>query len=157
MIIRDWRYGEEETLWHLFHDTVHTVNGRDYAPDQLAAWAPDVPDMFRWTQRIQAIRPFVVEDDGSIIGYSDVQDDGLVDHFYVAAHRQGQGIGRRLMVEIHRRAKQQGVSRLYSHVSMTARPFFEKMGFRVQKAQDVILKGIVLRNYLMTKTLVGEK
>ena len=32
-------------LAQLFYDTVHTVNARDYTPEQLQAWAPGLPDL----------------------------------------------------------------------------------------------------------------
>ena len=35
-------------LARLFYDTVHTVNARDYTPEQLEAWAPAPPDPELW-------------------------------------------------------------------------------------------------------------
>ena len=42
---------------------------------------------------------------------------------------------------------------LYSEVSITARPFFERMGFKVIKHQEVEVKGQHLTNYVMKKYL----
>ncbi|MGL5364343.1 MAG: GNAT family N-acetyltransferase, partial [Plesiomonas shigelloides] len=39
----------------------------------------------------------------------------------------------------------------YSHVSITAKPFFERFGFRVVKKQQVAINGQVLTNFLMEK------
>ena len=52
MQIRLRRYRPEDCplLGQLFYDTVHTVNAVDYTPEQLAAWAPELPDMEQWNR-----------------------------------------------------------------------------------------------------------
>lgn len=43
----------------------------------------------------------------------------------------------------------QGIENLYANVSITARPFFERMGFSVLEEQHVNVRGQVLKNYRM--------
>ena len=38
-----------------------------------------------------------------------------------------------------------------THASITAKPFFQKRGYRVVKEQKVIRQGIALTNYVMEK------
>ena len=38
----------------LFYDTVHTVNARDYTPEQLAVWAAGQVDLAAWNQSFLA-------------------------------------------------------------------------------------------------------
>lgn len=38
-----------------------------------------------------------------------------------------------------------------THVSITAKPFFEKRGYQVVKMQQVERQGILLTNYIMRK------
>jgi len=153
MEVRPAKPEEYPELWQLFHDTVHQVNRRDYSTRQLAAWAPDEVDLSKWSQRMEAIEPFVVTIDQTIVGFSDVQPDGLVDMFFVHHDWQRRGIGRRLFLEIHRRAETMQLRELHSHVSITARPFFESQGFEVVTPQEVTTNGVVLHNFLMRKTL----
>jgi len=40
-------------------------------------------------------------------------------------------------------------------ISLTARPFFERMGFGVIREQDVELRGVLFRNYAMQKIVGG--
>ena len=42
--IRNYASEDCLILARLFYDTVHTVNARDYTPEQLEAWAPAPPD-----------------------------------------------------------------------------------------------------------------
>ena len=49
---------------------------------------------------------------------------------------------------------QRGITRFYSHVSITAKPFFEHFEFRVVKEQQVAINGQVLTNFLMERRTV---
>ena len=55
------------------------------------------------------------------------------------------------MEEIFIRAKKNNIKRIFVDVSITAKPFFEKMGFSVLREQIIIRKGVELKNYPMEK------
>ncbi len=46
---------------------------------------------------------------------------------------------------------QQGICRFYSEVSITARPFYERLGFKVVQEQTVEVRGQTLNNFVMEK------
>jgi putative acetyltransferase len=98
---RDFRLGDEMALYAVFDSAVHQLASRDYTPEQINAWAPRTIDREAWVHRMQAIRPFVMEHSGHIVGYADVQSSGYVDHFYVSGTYARQGIGTKLMSRIH--------------------------------------------------------
>ena len=58
-----------------------------------------------------------------------------------------------MLIFLEEKAKQSGVSQIETHASITARPFFEKYGFRVIYPQTVERKGQTLTNYVMRKKL----
>ncbi|MDZ4722114.1 MAG: GNAT family N-acetyltransferase [Roseiflexaceae bacterium] len=151
MQIRKYRPGEELALWELFHSTIHHVNIADYSIEQVNAWAPDQVDTERWRERIAGINPFVVEHEGQIIGYADIQPSGYIDHFYVHYQWQRRGVGTLLMQQIHAVAEQNQITRLFSQVSITARPFFEAWGFSVEAEQVVQARGVTMTNFRMSK------
>lgn len=153
MTVRRWRPGEEHELWLLFHNTIRQVNTRDYTEEQVRVWAPDTVDPKKWRQRIEGINPFVCVESGALIGYSDVQASGLIDHFFVHHLWQRRGVGARLMEAIHEEAARLGLEQLHSHVSLTAKPFYEAHGFRVEREQLVEDGGLTFRNCLMQKRL----
>jgi len=86
-----------------------------------------------------------------IVGYADVQADGYIDHFYCHWQYQGIGIGKRLMETIFLTGRSQDVERFYSHVSITAKSFFEHMGFKSLTEQQVEVSDQLLTNYIMEK------
>jgi putative acetyltransferase len=153
MLVRDFRSGDEAALQGVFYSAIHSLAAKDYTPEQIAAWAPAQPDLDRWTARMRGIRPFVVEESGRIVGYADLQSDGYIDHFFVSGDRARRGVGRVLMNRIHERAKELGLGALFSDVSRTAQPFFERFGFHVLEHRVVVIGGVQLANARMTKTL----
>lgn len=153
MIIREFREQDAPILWALFYNTIRNINLRDYTEQQVKAWAPDEFDAQLWLKKMTAIQPFVVELDGVIVGYSDVQPSGLVDHFFCHHEYQGQGVGRALMTHVIKQAEAKGLDRIYSEVSITARPFYEHMGFTVVNEQQIEVRGATLTNYVMERHL----
>lgn len=153
MIIRDFRVGDEMALHAVFHSAIHQTASRDYSHEQIDAWAPESFDREVWTQRMRAIRPFVVEDAGEIVAYADVQPNGYIDHFYVSGSRGRQGIGSLLMRRIHDAARAQAMGELTSNVSRTAQPLFERFGFVVVEHRSPLTRGVVVPNAFMRKSL----
>ena len=151
--IRPYHAIDADALWPLFFNTVRLVNVRDYSKEQVEAWAPECFDLSVWRNKMKDLQPFVAEWDGVIVGYCDLQPDGLIDHFFCHHAYQGQGIGRILMNHILALANERDVSRLYSHVSITARPFFERFGFLVVNEQRISVRGQELINFVMERRL----
>jgi putative acetyltransferase len=149
--IRPYQANDAEALWHLFFNTVRVVNARDYSQAQIEAWAPESFDMSVWQNKMTDLQPLVAELDDVIVGYCDLQPDGLIDHFFCHHEYQGQGIGRVLMNYILCLADERDVSRLYAHVSITARPFFERFGFLLANEQKISVRGQELTNYVMER------
>ena len=151
--VRAFRDDDPPALWEVFHSAIHGTASADYTQEQVDAWSPAEVDQARWAARMREIAPFVAEEDDQIIGYADVQADGYIDHFFVATSAARRGVGSALMRQIHASAVERGIGSLYSNVSITARPFFEKWGFVVESEQRPIARGVTMTNFLMRKAL----
>ena len=147
MEIREYRPEDCEAITRLFYDTVHTVNRRDYAPAQLDAWADGSPDLDAWNRSLQEHFSLVALEGEELVGFADMADDGYLDRLYVHKDYQGQGIATALC----KRLEQTVAGTIVTHASITARPFFEKRGYRVVKEQQVERRGIRLTNFVMEK------
>ena len=75
---------------------------------------------------------------------------------FVDPAHQGRGVARMLLAYIETRAQDQGIGRLFTEASITARPFFEKCGFDLIAEQEVLLRGQTFTNFRMVKTLNSE-
>jgi putative acetyltransferase len=153
MIIREYQPEDATHLWDLFFNTVRNVNIQHYSQVQVEAWAPSEFSMEVWQNKMDKIHPFVVELEGVVVGYTDLQESGLIDHFFCHHEYQGRGVGRQLMSHVLNLAKQQGLKRVFSEVSITARPFYEHFGFSVVNEQTIEVRGQTMNNFVMEKLL----
>lgn len=148
MILRAFQQRDAEEMAELFYDTVHTVNARDYGREQLDAWATGHVDGLAWARSFQEHDTRVAEEDGRIIGFADMDDAGYLDRLYVHRDYQGRGVAKALCDALE--SAHRGVP-FTTHASITARPFFEKRGYRVVKEQQVERRGVLLTNFVMEK------
>ncbi|MBX2849362.1 MAG: GNAT family N-acetyltransferase [Acidiferrobacterales bacterium] len=125
------------------------ICSKDYTKQQIEAWAPDDYDKSAVQSKFDQLNPFVAKIKSNIVGYADLQSDGLIDHFFVHGEYQSKGIGELLMQSILKKGKDK--QQLYSHVSMTAKPFFENYGFSLKEVQEVEIRGCKMNNNLMCR------
>jgi putative acetyltransferase len=156
-ILRPFRTGDEATLLAVFRSSVHGLACRDYNAEQIAAWAPDSLDAADWAQRMQQRQPWVMELNGSLLAYADLQADGHIDHFFVAAPSARQGVGTLLMTRLHESAHQRGITRLWADVSRTAQPFFSQFGFVITEQRCPVVRGVAVPNARMEKCLPAAR
>lgn len=147
MFIRKYQPADCKELTELFYNTVHTVNAKDYTKEQLNAWAAGQADLEKWNQSLQEHFAIVVTDNGMIMGFGDIDRTGYLDRLYVHADYQRKGIATMICEQL-----EQAVSgNITTHASITARPFFEKRGFKVIKEQKIEKHGVFLTNFVMEK------
>ncbi len=147
MIIREYQPSDCRELAELFYHTVHTVNAKDYTKEQLDAWATGHVDLEKWNTSFQEHYSIVALDDNTIIGFGDMDQTGYLDRLYVHADYQG----RRIATALCDQLEQTVPGKIVTHASITAKPFFEKRGYRVIKEQQVERQGVFLTNFVMEK------
>ena len=150
-MVREYRPDDLEAVVMLFRRSVREVASRDYQPAQISAWAPEAPDLEAWARRLRTGGVFVYERDDQIAGFARVDVTGCVDLLYVHPEVQRQGVARALFDRVISWAVSRGIRHLRSEVSITARPFFEGMGFCVVREQVVERRGISLKNFRMER------
>lgn len=145
--IRQYQPSDCIELTKLFYNTVHTVNAKDYAKEQLDVWATGQVDLEKWNQSLQEHFSVVAVEGEMIAGFGDIDKTGYLDRLYVHADYQGKGIATAICNQLEQAVQ----GSIYTHASITARPFFEKRGYKVIRKQQVERQGIVLINYVMEK------
>jgi putative acetyltransferase len=149
MHIRPFRIGDEPALHQVFLSAIHHIASKDYSPEQIQAWAPASLDQEVWITRMRGMSPFVVEREGRIVAYADLQPSGYIDHFFVSAAVARTGVGTMLMNHLQSVASAKGIPTLTSDVSRTAQPFFAKFGFVVVEQRTPAIRGVVVPNAFM--------
>ena len=147
MELRAYQSSDCGEMAALFYETVHTINAADYTTEQLRAWATGEVDLAAWDRSFQEHDTVVAVEDGIIVGFGDMDASGYLDRLYVHRAYQGQGIASAICDRLEGRIP----GKIVTHASLTARPFFEKRGYRVVREQQVERRGAWLTNYVMVK------
>ena len=148
-VLRPYRSEDCPVLAELFYQTVHGVCHRDYAPDQLDAWADGQVDLAAWDISFQAHTTLVAEWDGVIAGFADLRQDGYLDRLYVHRDYQGRGIATTLLDALP--------GATLTHASLTARPFLERRGWQAVREQQVERHGVKLTNFVMMRRVADAR
>lgn len=146
MIIRKYKSSDCKELIELFYNTVHTINAKDYTEEQLIVWTGNM-NLQEWDKSLQEHYTVIAVENEKVIGFGDIDRTGYLDRLYVHKDFQRKGIA----TAICNKLEQSINNSITTHASITAKPFFEKRGYRVLREQQVVRKGILLTNYVMEK------
>ena len=153
MTLRIYQSEDCKEIVELFYNTVHAINRRDYDPAQLDVWAPKEIDFSTWDKSLLQHYSIVCEKEGMIIGFGDIDNLGYLDRLYVHKDYQECGVASRIVNELENHSKKNHIKCVTTDASITAKPFFEKRGYKVIQEQVVERKGQFLTNFKMKKIL----
>ena len=144
MKIREYADADFEAVERIFYDTIHAVNAKDYSREQLFAWANNVDSLKRRREDLLSQFTLIAETEGETVGFGSMDKSGCLDLLYVHKDFQRQGIATALCDELEK-----GFTVIKTYASVTAKPFFEKRGYKTIKEQEVERLGIKLKNFEM--------
>ena len=153
MLIRPYTKADKAACGNLFYNSVHTVCAKDYTKEQLDIWAPEVSKSGNFPRPLEDNFCFVALIDHQIVGFADITKEGYLDRFFVHKDFQKQGVGKTLLKAIEDQASHLGLKQIVLEASITARPFFEKAGYKVTLNQQKEIKGVLIKNFKMQKNI----
>lgn len=159
MEIRRFADSDIRSVVALFYETVHSINKRDYTKEQLDAWAPKDERQLKlesWRLSLSSNMAYVAVINGGIAGFADMSRNGHLDRLYVSKDFQGRGVASALVDRLEAEARALKLGEIDTEASITARPFFERRGYRVVQPQQVERRGVLIRNFKMKKRLSYE-
>lgn len=149
---RPYNKNDAHDLSLIYYNTIHNINSKDYTPGQINAWAPTSSlEIKDWQKKWERIPPIIALINDQIVGFSEFEPNGHIDCFYVHHLFQGRGIGNFLMIKIEEKAHSNNITKIYAEVSISAKPFFIRKGFKVIKQQIVTIRNQELQNFIMEK------
>jgi putative acetyltransferase len=152
--IRDYQPEDVQALAKIFYNTIHKINIQHYTEEQVDVWAPITSlETEGWAKKFPRTKPIVATVGDEIVGFAEFEPNGHIDCFYCHHEWIGKKVGSALMKEILQRAKDNHIRLIFSEVSITAKPFFEKWGFRVVTKQTIVRKDVELTNFKMERTI----
>ena len=157
-IIRPALQSDAVELKNLFQNTVLAINRRDYSQAEVEDWASCGDDLSNIENMIKTHYFIVaVNQQSEIVGFSSITSQGYLHSMFVHKDFQGEGIATMLLNEIEQYAITNGIMRITSEVSLTARPFFEKKGYIVEEEQKRKANQLSLTNFWMAKQTICPK
>ena len=149
--VRKYLMEDCKEIIELFKNTVHLINARDYNKEQLNSWAPEEIDYMAWNKSLLEHYSIIAEKSSIIVGFGDINDSGYLDRLYVHKDHQGKGIATKIAEELENHVLGNGIQKIVTHASITAKTFFEKRGYEAIKEQAVECRGRILTNFVMEK------
>lgn len=92
----------------------------------------------------------IVVEENQLLGFASLKDGHYIDFLYLAPEAQGKGLAQKMLQELEARARADTLS---SDISITARPFIERQGFKVIRKNHNERAGEVLINFYVEKSI----
>ncbi|VXD05163.1 GNAT family N-acetyltransferase [Pseudomonas sp. 8Z] len=129
--IRPARASDAHAISRVIISALHVSNARDYAPEVIERVEQSF-SVERVAQLIDTRQVLVAECNRQLLGTASL-DGEVVRTVFIDPPMQGQGVGRLLMLAITRLAREQGIAELLVPSSLTARGFYQRLGFELQR------------------------
>ena len=144
------------SVLELFTTTIEKVCSKDYSAEQIKVWQASADNHERWLAKITRDEFWVAETGKFISGFASLKNNSYIDLMYVHNDFLHQGIATRLLKKMTDLASQRLIRKITSDVSITAKPFFEKHGFKIIKENHLVLRGVAIMNFQMEFDITGE-
>ncbi|MFT3989249.1 GNAT family N-acetyltransferase [Aestuariivirga sp.] len=152
--IRRYRPSDAADLARIFEHSVKGLASRHYTAGQVAAWLSDAPDENSIAEENEDGQVFLaVTQDDHAVAYIDLEPDGHIDMLFCLPEFAGRGIGSALCREAELAAREASLQRLFVEASESAKPAFERNGFRIVARNDFEINSVAIHNYRMEKFL----
>lgn len=152
--IRTASLSDIPVLKELYQNTVLTVNRKDYSAAEVEDWASCGDDIAHLQKSFTEQYYIVAENQKQkIVGFTSINDEGYMHTLFVHKDFQHQGVATLLYQYLEAYAQEKRIEKITSEVSITAKPFFEKQGFRIDEEQMRKANELYLKNYKMSKTI----
>lgn len=137
-----------ETL-ALFQLSVRQIASRDYSEEQINSWIDVNPE--HWQSKMESNTLLAIYNK-QVVGLIKC-DQGYIDLLFVHPNFVRKGIAKMLYNEIEQDIRWKKIEKIEANVSLTAKPFFLKMGFELITQQKVIVRQTEFINFKMQKRL----
>lgn len=137
-----------DEILSLFKNTIEKTCSKDYNTSQISAWTASIENRERWANKIKNQFFIIVKTNNMIVGFASLEQ-GYIDFLYVHHKFLRKGIASLLYESLKRESLNLGFTKLTTHSSKTAFPFFISKGFQLIKENTIIRKGVEISNFEM--------
>lgn len=146
VIIRKATIEDKEQVNDAHVRSIREVCSKDYEPHQIEAWSSVIYDQEIWDKNVTNDIFYVLEKAGRVEGmiHGRVHDNsiGEIMGLYFTPEIIGQGYGRKAFEIVMDEIKQTKPEKVVISGTVTARPFYEAMGFSVKEIKLSNIRGV---------------
>lgn len=155
--IRQFQDRDAPAAANLFFEAVQKGAKAAYTQKQRNAWAPSIPDVNTWRDRMAAQYSVVAYQADELLGFMTLTEEGVIDLAFVLPQAMGSGVAGKLYDEIMKEAIARKLPTLQTRASHIARRFFEKRDWIVVQQKTAVRADVELINFLMELNLNSEE
>lgn len=153
--IRRALHSDAEDIIHAHVESIRRICSKDYTPQQIEAWSGRKFRIPLWEDTIDRDYVWVVTYKNKVHGFGHFavmdNENGEVMGLYLTPEICGKGLAKKLFEEILKIAYKQQLKKINLHATITARGFYERLGF-FQSASDttIEMQGVPIPCFPMT-------
>jgi putative acetyltransferase len=151
--IRPYQAKDLLSVIQVYTASIHALAAPYYSPEQVAAWAPSVPDVARWQERLAQLHTLIADCDGVFAGFISYSEEGYLDFLFTHPMFVRRRVATELCVQVETALRVARLPRVFTHASLAARAFFNRQGFQLDAEECVECRGAYLRRFSMHKDL----
>lgn len=158
LVIRQFVPDDAEDWFNVHRAAVHRIANADYPQAVVDAWAPPLTPRMIETLRLAPVDGKIVAIVGEeMAGIGELSAESAeVRAVYVSPDFARRGIGRALATELEKLATGAGIATLSVHSSITAEPFYRRLGYHVTaRGSHVLHTGEPMASVFMKKALTA--
>jgi putative acetyltransferase len=138
----------------IFHESIHHLAARDYTKEQLETWSGAKRSAEHWRIRTKDLKVKIAWMENTPAGFIGYSHDGHIDLLFTCPSFARRGIARALVLDAESDLLSRKTATAWTEASLTARTFFEAMGYTMVREQTVRCNGVDLNNCRMDKALL---
>lgn len=161
ILIREANENDVESIWDVQRTSVVDLASRDYPGEIIEEWkakkTPEAIQKERESIRSGRNLAWVAEFSGKVEGFSIlIPGENELNGLYVTGKIAQKGAGTALLEVLEKKARELGLNKLELHSSITAKPFYEKKGYRnLGRSIHTLPSGYQMDCYVMEKNLTS--
>lgn len=152
--IRPLQAADEFALGQLFRQSIEQIASKHYDAKEIAAWSASADDEHFLPGLRQGLT-LVATLHGELAGFAQLYPASHIEMLYLSPDASGLGIASLLYQYLEDEARMAGSRTLTTASSLTAKHFFESVGFQISEEQTVLRGDVAIKRLLMHKVLVA--
>lgn len=134
----------------VYKNSITRLGKEYYNQAQIEAWSSFADDLAAFQKWIDdAILILAMNQQGKIIGFSGMDEEGYIASLFVSSKENRKGVGAKLLAYQIARARKKSMQRITAYATQFSKPLFEKFGLKLTEVQNNEFKGVCFTRYFM--------